>query len=322
MHRPEDSVIVDVLAGRAKPEEMRTAIAWFATEEGRAYLSAYMDKEYERDGLPVSIHLKPGVWRRIQWKISCLKWAERTFLLKVAAVVVPFLVLLGGALVANRYVDLFGTAGITNIELKAGMTRTMELPDGSKVYLGPGSRLSYPERFPLFDRSVRFSGDAYFEVAHQGWRPFIIRTGDVRIKVLGTAFNLMADASSSRINLRLDRGLVRLQSSSGDECYVRTGEAVAYDKDNGTFVREHPDTPASCVDWKTGTMQFDNAPLEDVLKYVAAAYNVRFDIVSPPVKTYRYTITWEKASLESILQDMATITPVRFRREGNRIVVK
>lgn len=322
MHNPEEFLIANVLAGKAKPEEIRKVISWFATEKGQAYLSAYMDKDYEKNGLPARHHLKASTWQKICRQINCFRWIEKTFMLRVAAVMIPVLLLLGAGTVINHYVDLFGTASISRIELKAGMKRTLQLPDGSTVYLGPGSTLTYPERFGLFRRTVHFSGDAYFDINHQHYRPFIIQSGDVSVQVLGTDFNLMSDSSSSHVSLRLDHGLVRLQSSTGSECYVKQGENVVYDKAHKQFYREKPDNSASYIDWKKGVMQFNNASLEKVLKYVSSTYNVRFRITVPDLKSYRYTIRWDNAPLETVLQDMAMITPIRFQRRGNLIFVK
>lgn len=323
MHNPQESVITKVLNGNATPADIKQVIAWFATEEGQVYLSSYMNKEYEANGLPDKFHAPTILWKRILWKLNAWSafFSSRN-IRKIAAVLIPLLILAGSGCIINRYVDLLGTSEIRTITVAQGKDRTLTLPDGSQAYLGPGAKLSYPERFRLFSRNIQFSGEGYFNIAHQNHRPFRIQTGNVCIQVLGTSFNLMADASSSIVRLRLDKGLVRLQSSSGSTCDVRAGDNIVYDTRHNSFWRESPEQAEVCIDWRTGTMQFNDAPLEEVLRPLSAKFNVHFQIENPRLKSYRYTILWENASLETVLQDMSTITPLQITRKNNVIVLK
>lgn len=324
MHNLQDSTISKVLSGNAKPEEIQKVIAWFSTKEGQEYLSTHMDKEYEMKGLPSILSPSPSLLRKILWNIqmSVIKNSPRLWL-KVAAAFITVFILTGGGIVANHYFDLFGTANIITVHVSRGNRQIITLPDGSHVYMGPGSGLSYPDRFSLFHRNIQFTGDAYFQVKHQKYRSFNIKSNEMNIEVLGTSFNLMADTLSSEIDLHLDRGLVRMHTTEGKEYYVHPGEHIVYDKIHKQFKRTDLDESLIYINWKTGTLQFHDAPLETVLNVLSARYNVNFKIENQRAKHFRYTITWDNASIEDMMQDLALITPVRFIKETpDRITVK
>lgn len=323
MHKPQDSIIRDVLSGNAKPEDIRKVIAWFSTNEGQSYLSDYMDKEYEEKKLPQNIQPSPSVLKKILHKTRLHSSSRLPGLwLKIAAVLLPVFMIVSG-LLANQYIDLFGTARIVAVHVPSGRKKTLNLPDGSRVFMGPGSNLYYPERFRLFHRDIRFSGEAYFMVEHYHFRPFNIQAGEMNVQVLGTSFNLMADTLSSDICLHLDEGQVRMKTSWGEERYIKPGESIVYDKVNREFKLTRLEDAVVYTDWKSGIIRFNDAPLEEVLNVISAKCNVNFSIENKYAKSFHYTITWENASLESMMQDMAMITPIHFVKEGNkRYIVK
>lgn len=317
MHNPQESIIKDVLTGKAKPEDIRMVIAWFSTDEGQRYLSEYINKEYEQQGLPLTSHISEVVCgERMKRSHTQTSFNSSRMWLKIAAVMIPILLLMGGGLLVNRYVDLFGNAKVLTINVPQGQQRVTTLPDGSFVYLGPGSRLSYPECFSLFKRDIKFSGEAYFQVTHHKYRPFNIQTGDVTVHVLGTSFNLMADSFSSKISLRLDKGLVRLKDVSGEECLVRSGDNIVYDKKTRKYKAIPVSDLSVYLDWRRGIMQFNDAPLNEVLQVLSSKYNVRFQVKYARLNAFRYTIIWENTSLEKVLREMSMITPIHFSQSN------
>ena len=178
MDRPTDKQIADVLAGLASAEEAKRVAQWFATDAGSAYLSEAFDLDMKsiRPGdedlyVPHAIPSEE-VWRRIKKQIR--RYRVRRMLFRVAAVVLPFVLLLGLYYQVDSRVELFGDTGYEEIYVPKGERLQMMFQDGTKVYLNSDTRLRYPKKFGLDSREVELSGEAYFVVSKNEKRPFMV----------------------------------------------------------------------------------------------------------------------------------------------------
>lgn len=112
------------------------------------------------------------------------------------------------------------------------------LEDGSVVYLTQQALLQYPEHFATDKREVNLQGDAYFDIAPDRECPFWIETGKVRIKVVGTAFDVRTDGKSS-FSLSVQRGKVQvLSKQNGQDVYVEAGETVTWEGEQPEISRQ------------------------------------------------------------------------------------
>ena len=168
MDRPTDKQIADVLAGLASAEEAKRVAQWFATDAGSAYLSEAFDLDMKsiRPGdedlyVPHAIPSEE-VWRRIKKQIR--RYRVHRMLFRVAAVVLPFVLLLGLYYQVDSRVELFGDTGYEEVYVPKGERLQMMFQDGTKVYLNSDTRLRYPKKFGLDSREVELSGEAYFVV--------------------------------------------------------------------------------------------------------------------------------------------------------------
>lgn len=114
---------------------------------------------------------------------------------------------------AHTYDEI--SAQFTSFETPAGQRVSMNLSDGTHVWLNAGSRIEYPVVFDRKARRVKVSGEAMFEVTHDANRPFIVETFVSEIEVLGTKFNVVADESRSLFSTTLLEGKVKV--TSGDQ---------------------------------------------------------------------------------------------------------
>lgn len=122
-----------------------------------------------------------------------------------------------------------------------GSEYSIVLADGTKVFLNASSEIYYPVVFPGDKREVGLKGEAYFEVAKDEHRPFFVQTGDVRIRVLGTSFNVTSYPEHEKIETTLEQG--RIQITNGKEQVdVVPGKQVVYDKKNSQFKMRSVDT--------------------------------------------------------------------------------
>jgi ferric-dicitrate binding protein FerR (iron transport regulator) len=156
-------------------------------------------------------------------------------------------------------------AGVEYATLVTPMGRQQQitLSDGTKVWLNAGSSLRFPTRFSGNQRKVEITGEAYFEVAHNATRPFMVSAGKEEIKVLGTHFNVNAYADEQMVKTTLLEGSVKIN----DKAILQPGEQYG----DGKISKVDADVS---VAWVFGYFQFEHADIKTVMRQLSRWYDV------------------------------------------------
>lgn len=167
------------------------------------------------------------------------------------------------------------------METLTGMEYTLALADGTLVYLNAETSLRYPVVFREGERVVELEGEAYFEVAKDEMRPFIVRMNGSEIKVTGTSFNARAYGNEDEVVTTLVEGKVEVNGRKivpGEQvrCEVNTGNLTVKTVDVNRFIA-----------WKEGYFVFRNERLEDVMKTLARWYGVEYHFLDEQSKNVR-----------------------------------
>lgn len=194
----------------------------------------------------------------------------------------------------------------------------MALADGSKVWLNAGSSLTYPVSFIGNERKVSVTGEAYFEVAHDASRPFVVNNGSMDVRVLGTHFNVNAfEDNGNDIKVTLLEGSVKINNGNATGL-LKPGQQAVVNRE----IKVVNDVDLDLVmAWKNGYFQFDNASLQNVLKEVSRWYDV--DVVYEGHNQPRQFVGEIQRDLS--LSEMLKIlekNKVHFRIEGKVLIVK
>lgn len=196
MKAPDKHIIDRTLSNTATPEEARQVIRWFSTPEGANYLSSLMDEDIDT--------IQPGneelyaertipsdeMYQYIMKRIHLQK--RKRMLFRAAAILIPFLFLLGQFWYIDKRIDLFADSGYEEIYVPKGERMQLIFQDGSRAMLNAETRIKYPRKFGFSERKVELEGEAFFEVSPNKDRPFIVDLKDVSVKVLGTTFDVKA----------------------------------------------------------------------------------------------------------------------------------
>ncbi len=196
------------------------------------------------------------------------------------------------------------------------------LPDGTKVYLNEGSHLSYNTDFNSGHRHIQFEGEAYFEVAANEETPFVISTQNLGIRVLGTSFNLSSFEHKDDVVLHLQTGKLAVYSLNAngepmEQMVLHPGEKSVYNKTTAVLSRESFET-LNFLSWKTGVLEFNNAPLSEVLDALSKAYGLRF-VAEHDCSNFLLTARFEQETTESILQTIGFVFNLNISDEGDFI---
>lgn len=209
-------------------------------------------------------------------------------------------------------------AVLNTIETPQGGQWQINLPDGTQVWLNSASRLTYPSTFSgLKTRSVTLSGEAYFEVAHDKSKPFVIVTGKQTAEVLGTHFNINSYEDEPATKTTLLEGSIKVTVNRKSEILRPGQEAAAAEKISVTNV----DTD-NAVAWKNGDFNFGQHDFRTTMRQLARWYNVEivYDDSAPDDVKLHGWISRSK-SVVSVLKVMELTGEVHFKVKGRRVVV-
>jgi transmembrane sensor len=176
------------------------------------------------------------------------------------------------------------------------------LPDGTQVFLNRNTHLSFQKDFNKQIRMVTLSGEAYFNVAKNPKKPFIIRTSSTQIKVVGTSFNVLAYSFSDSVRVSVESGIVEMYSNTDQNSKIRllVGNEGTYVKSNKRLSFEKSfDT--NMIAWKTNRLNFKNADMEYVSNALQHAFGQKILLPAEKLKKCRLTVNFNNQSLETVL---------------------
>ncbi|WP_345243200.1 FecR family protein [Nibrella saemangeumensis] len=190
------------------------------------------------------------------------------------------------------------------------------LPDGTKVTLNRGSRLSFPQAFASDSREVTLSGEAFFEVTPDPARPFRIKAQGTTVQVLGTSFSVRAYDENVKVAVRT--GKVEFTAKKKAVTLVKN-ETAAFDAAEDT-IRKLPKLDVNLFSYKTGRLEFKNDRLSDVVQTLNDVYQADVQLANPGLQNCLLTVTFDDESLDHVLNVTAETLGLRVRREGSRAI--
>lgn len=195
MNRPSEELLHKTLENRATAAEAASVAEWLATDSGQAWASRYIGRDFDRQEACGDCEQAEVDSERIFTRIksTLTRGRRRRILFRVAAVVIPVVLVLGVALRLDRQVGgIFSAAEYDEFVVDRGRRTQCLFQDGSIAYLNSESKIIYPVKFGLFERRIQLEGEAYFKVEHNTRRPFVVEFEGGEIRVLGTSFNVKA----------------------------------------------------------------------------------------------------------------------------------
>lgn len=206
------------------------------------------------------------------------------------------------------------------ISVEKGQKANVTLPDGSKVWLNSQTKLTYSQDFNVKERRLQLDGDAFFEVAHDPGKPFIVQNNDVSVEALGTAFEVKAYAEDDFVTSILIRGKIRV-AVSGGEAVLKPNEMVSYHKPTGKLSQSTLVNAEDFIGWMHDQLHFENESLGNIAKIIERTYNVKVVFRSESLKEQHYTGTVDNNSLENFLNVISLTSPVSFRINNQQVIL-
>ena len=194
----------------------------------------------------------------------------------------------------------------------------LELPDGSLVWLNASSSIHFPTSFVEKERRVEITGEAYFEVAKNLNKPFIVGVNNSEVQVLGTHFNINSYSDEDDVKTTLLEGSVKFVNGATTSI-LKPGQQSQLAKDGSIKVESDVDVD-KVVAWKNGLFDFENAGIETVMRQLSRWYDVEIDYNGKPDDLFIAEMR-RNIKLSDALKALELTGKVRFDIQGKKIIV-
>lgn len=209
---------------------------------------------------------------------------------------------------------------IHSLQVPRGGEYELVLPDGTIALINSDSRLDYPTMFDLDQREVTLSGEAYFEVASDTDRPFVVNTPDMQITVTGTAFN-MHNYPGDVAEATLVSGRLSVASGDAEAVTLQPGEQARKTHDTGDMTVEEVDVDLY-TSWVHGMFSFRDLPLADLSVRMQRWYDVDIEIADEEAGNIRLTGAMEKdKTVDYLVRLIEQSANVSFSVKAQKMVV-
>lgn len=316
------NIIIKTFKAEATAEEQAMLAVWLAEAD---HASVFADLKTLWDTIQAEGETYESsadlLWKKMETRMNkqepvMVRFPRKAFRwISVAASVLVLLTLSFTGYVTKQWYDV-NTMAQTYTALN-GKSKVL-LPDGSEVWLNAESSLEYKTTAWGRERNVRLHGEAFFEVAKDANRPFIVNSQGFSVKVYGTRFNVEARDRDSDMSVSLLDGSVSVTSANVTQMIV-PGEIATCAKNTGKIEVGKADVDFAAM-WAKESVRFERKSIRELTKYLSKWYGVKI-IIDPAVpENQAYTFTIKNEPLEEILRLMARTTPIQYSFDEKNVV--
>jgi ferric-dicitrate binding protein FerR (iron transport regulator) len=309
---------------QATSDEVKLLIEWLKKDNA---FNHWADEQWLAAPEELDPVRREALFHRIQVRINReSKPAARTYSLRqwlIRTAAMWILLIATGTMGTLLY---FQSAERTDMQdtillVEKGQKAGIILPDGTKAWLNSDSKLTYGNDFNRKERLLHLEGEAYFEVAPDQKRAFIVQANELSVKALGTSFNLKSYPDETEISATLITGKLEVKSANS-EVILYPNEKSTYHKQSLAMEKAAVYDAKEYVQWKNNTLSFDAETFENIAKILERHYNIRIVFESEALKGYKFTGKPNNTSLESILQILSQTSPLLYEMKDSEIILR
>lgn len=200
--------------------------------------------------------------------------------------------------------------------------KSVILPDGTTVILNLSSSLTYPSDYNQKERRVTLNGEGYFKVSTNDQRPFIVQSGGLETRVLGTAFNIEAHNNSPQIRIALTSGkiLVYPISHPQQKNLLEPGQLLCYELATGAVTTGTFSIDAAS--WTTGGLSFNGIPLSEALRKLEQHYHIRLQYHESQLTGKTVTASMDKTSWQNALSAILFPHDLTYKVKNGMVIIQ
>lgn len=210
---------------------------------------------------------------------------------------------------------------IQHIEKKniSGQKSKIHLSDGTVVWLNAESTLSYTKPFKKELREVELMGEAYFEVAKDVQRPFIVNLQNTKVKVLGTAFNVSSSGEDNKNVISLAEGKILI--THGSVSQILTAGWIAEIDKRTNHLESFEGNVMDNIAWTKDILLFNNASYDEIFERIRRWYGIELHIVGQPDNAMKFNGSFQHEYLENVLENLKIENKIDYKFDGEKVYI-
>lgn len=316
-----------LIAGTTTEEENRQLMEWFRQCASKEEFFMLFETAWKESPDEMPRDVQERMYRRLSRELDEKK--TKTILLrsrfswKVWPQIAVACIIIVLGLVNYRMNDKQKQLSTQNFTVLAekGQRAFITLPDSTKVWLNSDTKISYPADYGLKERNVTLVGEAYFEVAKNPDKRFIVEAKGMQVEALGTSFNVNAYQNDNKIIASLFSGSVRV-SYDRHVAILKPHESVKVDLLNRSFSRYKDESMQNIAFWRKNEITFDGESLEEITHIMSRLYNTTICIEDESLKKVCYIGTIRNNNLENFIDIINLTTPVVYENKGDTVFLR
>lgn len=300
-------------AGKCTPEELAILDGWYDGLENIEGIPEVDTTQYQQQFLANFRSRFPGA-KVVWWKQTAIKWT---------AAAASIVVLAGAGYwwlhAAQQKTMHPGDNKSFLVTNETSNVKLVVLPDSSHIWLNAAASLRWKEDFNQKVRSVQLTGECFFDVRGQTGKPFIIRTRDLTIQVLGTQFNVEAYPAEGVTRVSLLQGKVKVCAGK-DNAILKPGYAAVYNNEDKGLAVAEADASKMAI-WRDGIFIATDLPLRDAVMRLCTGYgySVRWENAQGADKSI--SVMFKKETFIKMLDNLCYISRKHYRIAERQVTI-
>lgn len=284
-------------------------------EELQYRMMSYYEKKSEKDSSGASV-LQLN-------KRSQKSHGRYTFIMRVAAIIL-FASLIGVVVYQNieQQPQEIVEPVLREIAMEKAQRGNITLSDGTRVTLNAESKIILPDVFKSDKRVITLEGQAFFDVAHNPERPFIIHTDKAVVQVLGTSLDIRSYPEDEKVQVVVKDGRVSFKSNKecvDEDALLTAGERGELDISNDRITTSKVDDLDLFLSWTKGYLKFKNAPMNRVAKELERKYDIEVTFEQQNLKDLRLTAELKGRTIQHNMDVIATSLGMEYKMDQQLI---
>ena len=331
------SLIDKFKKGRCTADEVKAILDWYNSEDSDKRYSKEIEKAIKKydESIVVQNADKEDIYRKIQAAIHRDSTAittgdrKRRFLnqpmANIAATLLILAVVFAVVFQFTQRENGEGNKSIVEKDAKSttlGQKSTIFLNDGSIITLNSASSIAYPATFGDGSREVELTGEAFFQIAPDPKKPFIVHTNGLSVTALGTSFNIRSYPHENDIQVALNSGKIKVADNRQSAIIDTPNEGVLYNNPNKKMKTFQFDSKEAFA-WKDGILYFKNAYFEEMIDRFEHWYGVRFHIANVEKSEDKpFTGEFDNETLANVLKGLSFSKNFAFDIQDNDVYIE
>ncbi|TWV14668.1 DUF4974 domain-containing protein [Bacteroidaceae bacterium HV4-6-C5C] len=317
-------LIEKLFTKRATIDEIRALSHWIASYDNHKEFDSYCEKAWENCIKEPNQIIEKEIWSNLKDTIKKeekqkLHYRLPISLYKIAiSILIPICIGLSSYIIINMYEDS------TNVPFEAvvdyGQKANLTLPDGTKVWLNSGSKLSYDNAYNKKERAICLNGEAYFEVAKNPNRKFIVSCNGLKVEALGTIFNVKGYQEDHYVTAALLEGRIKVYRNN-QETILIPNEALEYNKLSGNFTKQKIADMREIDFWRRNMLYFRSATLESISKTLERTYGITIKFESKELKNITFSGSIRNNSLANVFHIISLTYPLSYKTNKDTVII-